>query len=182
MLPARKQMARERDGKRGRCSKMTAGFQMRRHILSLLVVGAVVASCGGAATPAATQSATAAAASSAAATATPLGTGPVAPLKVAVTSLTIGNAPIYVAIAAGYFKQLNLDVTTLDNASSNLLNFVVTGQADLGQGSNTNALVATAQGKPMSVIYNYQGNAAGGFMAGKNEYTSPMQVKRVGSG
>ena len=157
---------------------------MARTIPSLTLVAAVVAACGGAAAPAPVASPTQAAATSAATTAptAAASAGPVAPLKVAVTSLTIGNAPIYVAIAEGYFKQLNVEVTTIDNASSNLLNLVVTGQADLGQGSNTNALVATAQGKPMSVIYNYQGNAAGGFMAGKNEYTSPSQVKRVGSG
>ena len=34
----------------------------------------------------------------------------------------------------------------------------------------------------MTIVFQYQGNAAGGFLAGKNEYTSPAQIKRVGSG
>jgi ABC-type nitrate/sulfonate/bicarbonate transport system substrate-binding protein len=153
-----------------------------RRSAALLLVGAVIlGACGGGAGAPAAASPTATAVAAASPTASPT-LGPVAPIKIAVTSLTIGNAVTYVAIAQGFFKQAGVDVTTIDNASTNLLNLVVSGQADLGQGSMTNPLTATAQGKPMTIIFDYQGNAAGGFLAGKNEYTSPTQIKKVGSG
>src|SRR5688572_27828433 len=99
---------------------------LRSSMLVLLsLFSLVIAACGGAAqapAPAAPAASAAAPAAPAAPTAFP--TTPVPPLKVAVTSLTIGNAPIYVAIAEGFFKKYGLEVTTFDAAGPNLLNLV----------------------------------------------------------
>jgi ABC-type nitrate/sulfonate/bicarbonate transport system substrate-binding protein len=148
-------------------------------IASLSVFSLLLAACGGSAP---TTSSPSAAPTQAAATAAPRPTGPTDPITIAVTSLTAGNAVTYIALAEGFFKEANVEVKTLDAAGPNLLNLVVSGQADLGQGSMTNALTATLQDKPMKVLFQYQGNAAGGFLAAKNEYTSLSQIKRVGAG
>ena len=157
---------------------MTSQRTSRVVIASLSVFSLLLAACGGAPT----TSSPSVAPTQAAATVAPRPTGPTDPIKIAVTSLTAGNAVTYIAIAEGFFKEANVEVTTIDAAGPNLLNLVVSGQADLGQGSMTNALTATLQDKPMKVLFQYQGNAAGGFLAAKNEYTSLSQIKRVGAG
>src|SRR5688572_20978057 len=148
-----------------------------RVVMALMTVfSLVLAACGGGTgAPPATQAPVGA-------TTAPRPTGPTDPIKIAVTSLTAGNKVTYIAIAEGFFKEANVEVTTIDAAGPNLLNLVVSGQADLGQGSMTNVLTATLQDKPMKVLFQYQGNAAGGFLAAKNEYTSLSQIKRVGAG
>src|SRR5687767_7257200 len=108
-------------------------FQITRTRLSVLLVTTVLMSACGGGTPAETAT------NAPAAVAMPAGTAvipntPAQPLTVAVISLTVGNKLVYIAKAEGYFDQLQLPVTILDNTGPNLLNLVVSGQADVGYG------------------------------------------------
>ena len=151
----------------------------------LAIISVVVAACGGTSTsptPAATQPTSATQAASTPAAATPTAAGPAAPLTIAINSLTVGHAVLYVAKAEGYFDQVGVPVTFLENTGNNILNLVVSGQADIGEANASNAILATADGKPMVILYTFQGNGAAGFMIGAKSVTTVQQVKRVGAG
>lgn len=158
-------------------------FRISRARSSVWLVAAVlVSACGG--TPPAVTATNAPAVS---ATATPAGTAvipntPAQPLTVAVISLTVGNKLVYIAKAEGYFDQLQLPVTILDNTGPNLLNLVVSGQADVGYGGLPTAFLPVPEGKPTSILFTYQGNGAGGFVVGAKNIKSLDQVKRMGAG
>src|SRR5688572_1740436 len=148
----------------------------------LLATAVLMSACGG--TP---PAATATNAPAVSATAAPAGTAvipntPAQPLTVAVISLTVGNKLVYIAKAEGYFDQLQLPVTILDNTGPNLLNLVVSGQADIGYGGLPTAFLPVPEGKPTSILFTYQGNGAGGFVVGAKNIKSLDQVKRMGAG
>jgi len=147
--------------------------------ISIVIALLLVACGGGTGAPPATDAPAAAA--------TPAGTAvipntPAAPLTVAVISLTVGNKLVYIAKSEGYFDQLQLPVTIMDNTGPNLLNLVVSGQADVGYGGLPTAFLPVPEGKPTSILFTYQGNGAGGFVVGAKNIKSLDQVKRLGAG
>ena len=151
---------------------------------SAVLVTFALVSCGGG-TPAATGAPTAAAttAASAGTSATAAASsGPVAPLTLAINSLTVGHAVTYIAKSEGFFDKAGVQVTFMENTGNNVLNLVVSGQADLGEANASNALLAIGDGKPMSILYTFQGNGAAGFMIAAKKVTDIKQVKKVGAG
>jgi ABC-type nitrate/sulfonate/bicarbonate transport system substrate-binding protein len=71
--------------------------------------------------------------------------------------------PAYVAIGAGYFKDLGLDVKILENQGGpNVQSLVVSGRADIGATGVSSALLTTNSGKPTRIINAWAGGGAAG--------------------
>ena len=89
--------------------------------------------------------------------------------------------PIYLASAMGLFKEEGVDVTIIDGAGQNTMNIVVAGQADIGQLGPPGPLLASAQGKPMSIIYAPLGSGLAGNLVSRKNITALEQLsgKRV---
>ena len=159
-----------------------------RSVTLVFLVAVIATACGGstATSTAAPSAATASSASTSAAatsSAAPATLAPAAPLSIAVISLTAGNAVVYIAQAEGFFQKAGVEVKITDNAgATNVLNLTVAGTVDLGMGGITAPLLVVPDGKQTTILYQYQGNGAGGFMLGRKDITDISQVKRVGAG
>jgi ABC-type nitrate/sulfonate/bicarbonate transport system substrate-binding protein len=88
-------------------------------------------------------------------------------------------APLYVAYQKGWFKQEGVDVS-INNTMGNTLNSVVAGQSDIAECCIAATLVATNQGKPMSLITAVVGGGEVGLMVGTVD--SPSKCTRMSTG
>jgi ABC-type nitrate/sulfonate/bicarbonate transport system substrate-binding protein len=84
---------------------------------------------------------------------------------------------VYYAQKTGIFDRLNLDVSTIDNAGSNVLNLVVSGQADLGFIGTTSPLLAADQGKEVSIVRAGVKAGTSGLLVSRPEITDVSQLK-----
>lgn len=87
-------------------------------------------------------------------------------------------AQIWIADQGGYFEEAGLDVT-IEVAGANVVNLVVSEQADIGIIGTSSALAVADQGKETSILYWNTGNGSGGFMAAREGVESPADCTRV---
>jgi NitT/TauT family transport system substrate-binding protein len=104
-------------------------------------------------------------------------------VTIAVSADTEVFAQPFIAQALGYFKQAGVNVKLLDNTGSNTLNYIASGQADLGMIAAGSPLLMAAQGKDSQIIYSPQSGAAGGMLVGGPGVTSieALKGKRIGT-
>jgi NitT/TauT family transport system substrate-binding protein len=91
----------------------------------------------------------------------------------------IANAAL--AQSLGYFKQEGLDVHMSAVAASSTVDAVVSGSADIAAFTVTGALLASNLGKPMTMLYGYQGNHQVGTFITKASIKSLDQLKALSS-
>lgn len=84
----------------------------------------------------------------------------------------------YLAETLGYAEEegLNLSVKSVD---ANVLNIIVSGQADVGEIGSGTALVPVKDGKDTAIIYALGSGSATGFMAAIDGIDSPDQCTNV---
>ena len=133
-----------------------------RALAALLAVIALVAACGGAATPTPIPSTCSATCAPTTPSAKPSAVEPsVAPCcSVLPTKLTVGLgyipsvqfAPFYLADQKGYYRAENLDVTFQNAIDADLVPKVGAGQVDLGLSDGTSVIPAVSQGVPIRYI------------------------------
>ncbi len=103
-----------------------------------------------------------------------------ASVTVAVGALDPVFTQAYVTQEAGFFDDENLDVN-LNVAGSNVVNLLVSGQADLALLGTSSAFVPVREGKQTSIIYGNLGGGTSGFMVGTGDITEPSGCSRVGT-
>jgi NitT/TauT family transport system substrate-binding protein len=78
------------------------------------------------------------------------------------------QAPYYVALAKGYYRDENLDVSLLPGKGSQLaINDVTVGNADLGLAASPNVILSVAAGQPVKSIATPMGVNSYGFFFSK---------------
>src|SRR5258705_9918492 len=97
-------------------------------------------------------------------------------LTVAVSATVADFAPLYVAVAEGYFAKNGVNLTLIPNALANTLPYLTSGRADMAMYSATIALSAAAQGKATSIVYLTERQPGFALVGGKGT-TSLDQLK-----
>jgi len=89
-------------------------------------------------------------------------------------------APLYVAVAEGYFTQSNVKVDLIPNALANTLPYLTSGRADLAMYSATIALAAAQSGKATSIVLLTE-RQPGFALVGSKNITSLEQLQAKSS-
>lgn len=94
-------------------------------------------------------------------------------LTVALTGAAVAEADVYIAKERGYFQKQGLTVT-ISVAGSTVATDVAAGQYDIGLIGASSTLPPTAQGHPMSIVYNPIPVSLGSTLVVK--YNSPYKT------
>ena len=78
--------------------------------------------------------------------------GPVSTLNVALGSIGTYDSPVILANTLGFAKADGLDITETV-VGVNVLNIILAGQADVGQGGTASSLPAINGGKATKILY-----------------------------
>jgi len=132
----------------------------------MVVFSILVAACGAAPTTGAPGSGTAA---------------PREKLNVIAGTVEPGRIIEYVAILNGYYAAEGLDVDFKIVGANNVVNLIVSGQADLANIAVPNALAPVRDGKETVIVAGGTGNGASGFFSGnvKKGITDYSQCTRI---
>lgn len=97
-------------------------------------------------------------------TATEGETEPREELTIAVGAVDPSFTQVWVADVEGFYEDENLDVE-ITVAGANLVNLLVSGQADIGVLGTSSAFLPVREGRSTSILYLNSGGAIGGFLA-----------------
>jgi NitT/TauT family transport system substrate-binding protein len=108
---------------------------------------------------------------------------PLPTVTIASAAATPIFAQPYLAQALGYFRDAGVNVKIQDNTGGNTLNFVASGQADLGMIGAAAPLLLAQQGKDSKIVYSPQsGGSAGMLVGGKGiKAIADLKGKRIGT-
>lgn len=93
---------------------------------------------------------------------------PVAPLNIVIPTVNPQFSEPYVAYVLGYFTDAGVQVKITDGVGGNMLPLVVSGQEDLAWSGTGQSLPPVLQGKATSIVWNYAGGGAGGYMVARS--------------
>lgn len=93
-------------------------------------------------------------------------------LTLAVINTSASTSTAYYAEAIGEYEAHGVNVEFMDNTGNNSLNFVASGQADVGLVPSTTPVVLAGSNKDAVIVSGYNGKASGGLMVGGEGYPS----------